>query len=141
VQWELARKRATVWPSTLRGVYWRAWYELDVTRHLAPNSFAPPPSVDAGVLSVRRRAAPLVPVEHARAYLRLLELAFNRQPPLRRVFDPRELKRAAVVLGFSPDATARDLDAHQWAALFAATRSTGSAGTRGARGTRSRRSR
>jgi 23S rRNA (adenine-N6)-dimethyltransferase len=122
VQWELARKRTAVWPSTLRGVYWGAWYELALVRHLAPNAFAPAPSVDAGLLSVRRRAVPLVPVEAARAYLRFVERGFARQVPLRRVLPPQALKRLAVAAGFSADACGRDLDTYQWAALFAGLR-------------------
>ena len=30
VQWELAAKRAAVWPSTVLGVHWGAWYDLAV---------------------------------------------------------------------------------------------------------------
>lgn len=124
VQWELARKRAAVWPSTLRGVYWGAWYELSVVRHLASSAFAPPPSVDAGVLSVRRRRDPLVSAGAAGSYLSFVGRGFRAQLPLRRALadfvSPGELKRISVALGFSPMATARDLDAHQWAALFAA---------------------
>jgi 23S rRNA (adenine-N6)-dimethyltransferase len=127
VQWELARKRTSVWPSTLRGVYWSAWHELALGRHLSPNAFAPPPSVDAGVLSVRRRAAPLVPVEAASSYFRFVEQGFRRHGPLRRVLAPLEWKRLAVALGFPADATGRDLDAHQWAALYEASAPSGNA--------------
>jgi 23S rRNA (adenine-N6)-dimethyltransferase len=122
VQWELARKRTAVWPSTLRGVYWGAWYELELARHLAPNAFAPPPSVEAGVLSVRRREPPLVPVEHADAYLRFVQRGFAHGRPLRHMLAPLQWKRLAVALGFSPRAAARDLDAHQWAALYERSR-------------------
>ena len=34
VQWELAVKRTTVWPSTLTGVYWGAWYSFALVRWL-----------------------------------------------------------------------------------------------------------
>ena len=126
VQWELARKRAAVWPSTLRNVYWGARYELAVVRHLARGAFAPPPTVDAGVLSIRRRTNPLVPARDAAAYLAFVQRGFGSQAPLRRALarlvPPVELKRLAVALGFAPDATARELDAYQWAGLFAASR-------------------
>lgn len=136
VQWELARKRSAVWPSTLRGVYWGAWYELALARHLAPNAFAPPPSVDAGVLSVRRRERPLVAIGDAHRYSEFVERGFRLAGPLRRMLPPLELKRLAVALGFSADATARDLDAHQWAALFVATTARAhTGGTHGGRGT------
>ena len=118
VQWEFACKRARVWPSTLRAAYWGAWYEFAVVRHLAPAAFAPPPSVDAGVLRIRRRGQPLVPLEDSEAYRTLLARAFAGDGRLRRVVPPRDLKRVAAAAGFAPDARARELDVHQWAALF-----------------------
>jgi 23S rRNA (adenine-N6)-dimethyltransferase len=126
LQWEAAAKRAAVWPSTLLGAYWGAWYELRLTRRLPPSAFAPPPAVAAGVLRVERRPHPLVPAECAGAYRRLLALAFGESVPLRRslaeALPPRALKRQALELGFAPDARARDLDPRQWAALFRAVR-------------------
>jgi 23S rRNA (adenine-N6)-dimethyltransferase len=126
LQWEAAVKRAAPWPTTLRGALWSARYDLRVERHVAPEAFAPPPAVECAVLSVRRRAQPLVAATEQRAYEQLLRAAFATRAPLRRglagVVSARELKRLAVELGFSRDAAARDLDAHQWAALYAATR-------------------
>ena len=36
VEWDLAAKRARLWPSTLAGVVWGAWYELSIARRLPP---------------------------------------------------------------------------------------------------------
>jgi 23S rRNA (adenine-N6)-dimethyltransferase len=58
VQWELAVKRAAVWPSTFVGAYWGAWYRFELVRRLPPCVFAPEPAVDAGVLRVARRNNP-----------------------------------------------------------------------------------
>ena len=55
VQWGLATKRASVWPTTRLGAYWGAWFELTVTRRLPASVFAPPPAVDAAVLRIERR--------------------------------------------------------------------------------------
>jgi 23S rRNA (adenine-N6)-dimethyltransferase len=129
VQWELASKQAALWPATLRGTYWRAWFELTPVRRLSRTAFAPPPSVDAAVLQVRRRARPLVPVAERRSYRRFLEDGFGSRDRLtrglRRWVTPRQVRRIAAVAGFDPHAQARDLDAAQWAELFAvAQRST-----------------
>jgi 23S rRNA (adenine-N6)-dimethyltransferase len=124
VQWELASKQAALWPATLRGTYWRAWFELTPVRRLSRTAFAPPPSVDAAVLQVRRRARPLVPVAERRSYRRFLEDGFGSRDRLtrglRRWVTPRQVRRIAAVAGFDPHAQARDLDAAQWAELFAA---------------------
>lgn len=126
VQWEFAAKHAAVWPSTRRATYWRAWYDVSIAGRLARTAFAPPPSVDAAVLRFRRRSDPLVAAEDHAAYLRFLSRAFRRQVPIRTSLAPQisslQVKRLAPKLGFAPSARARDLDATQWAGLFASMR-------------------
>lgn len=120
LQWELATRRAAVWPSTLAGVLWGAWYDLSVVRRLPRAAFAPPPSIDAGILRAVRRAEPLVPPNERRAYGRFVAAGFDRG--LRGVASPLELKRLGPRLGFARDARPRDLDARQWAALWRSVR-------------------
>jgi 23S rRNA (adenine-N6)-dimethyltransferase len=126
VQWELAAKRAAVWPSTQQGVYWGGWFELGIARRLDASAFAPPPSVHAAVLRALRRREPLVAVEHAAAYAAFVRAGFADQRPLRQALagrlSPLQLKRLAAANGFAPQARARDLDAPQWAALFSFVR-------------------
>jgi 23S rRNA (adenine-N6)-dimethyltransferase len=120
VEWGLAAKRTAVWPSTLLGCTWGAWYELRLVRRVPRACFAPPPSVDAAVLRATRRAEPLVPPGQATAYGELLHRAFAAQAPLDRVLPRGLVRRVAHELGFDPRAAARDLDVRQWARLYAA---------------------
>jgi 23S rRNA (adenine-N6)-dimethyltransferase len=120
VEWGLAAKRTRVWPSTQLGVYWSAWFDLALTRRVSRSAFAPPPAVDAAVLRAVRRADPLVPLAEAPAFGRLLRAGFADAGPLRRLLPRQLLRRLAHEHGFSPDATARDLDAAQWAAVYRA---------------------
>jgi 23S rRNA (adenine-N6)-dimethyltransferase len=115
VQWGSAIKRTAVWPSTMLGALWGAWWTFRIDRHLAAACFEPAPSVDAGFLVVARRDPPLVPVSDRAAYGDFVRRGFRGGP--RSVAPPRELRRMAR------RATPRDLDAHQWAALFHAVRS------------------
>ncbi len=123
VQWEFAAKHGAVWPATLRSTYWRAWHEVSIGRHLDRQAFAPPPSVDAAVLQLRRRTEPQVPLELHEAYWRFLAGGFASPRPIRLALRPiltrLQLKRLAPALGFAPNARARELDAQQWAHLFA----------------------
>jgi 23S rRNA (adenine-N6)-dimethyltransferase len=123
VEWGLAAKRTAVWPSTLLGCMWGAWYELSLVRRVPRACFAPPPSVDAAVLRATRRSRPLVPPAEAAAYEALLSRAFEARAPLGRILPRRVVRRAAHELGFDPHGTARDLDARQWSRLYAAVRS------------------
>jgi 23S rRNA (adenine-N6)-dimethyltransferase len=119
VEWGLAVKRTAVWPSTLVGCTWGAWYELSLVRRVPRACFAPPPSVDAAVLRAIRRRVPLVAASEAASYDALLRRAFARQAPLDRILPRRLVHRAAYELGFDPHARARDLDVGQWARLYA----------------------
>jgi 23S rRNA (adenine-N6)-dimethyltransferase len=119
VEWGLAEKRTAVWPSTLVGCTWGAWYELRLVRRVPRACFSPPPSVDAAVLRATRRRQPLVVAAEASSYEALLRRAFAGQAPLDRILPRRLVHRAAHELGFDPHARARDLDVRQWARFYA----------------------
>ena len=115
VEWDAAVKRARVWPSTMLGVLWGAWFELSVPRRVASAAFAPPPRVSAAVLAATRRPHPLVPACDAGAYGSFLSRAYRSGtlPPCARKLAPE--------LGIDPRADPRDLDARAWAALWQET--------------------
>ena len=121
VEWGFAQKHAAIWPTTLKGTYWRAFYEMEIVRRLDRTAFSPPPSVDAAVLRFARRGQPLVPAAEAQRYRRFLSEAFHSGNEVRRsVLTPLQAKRLAPTLGFAPNAKPRELDARQWAALYGA---------------------
>ena len=114
VEWGVALKRSLPWPSTLNDVLWGAWYASRLERRLPRSAFDPPPSVDAGVLVFERRPQPLVPVRCRRAYRAFVAAGFRRG--VRSVAPARGLRRHG-----GAGAAAREVDAHQWAALFLET--------------------
>ncbi|HEY4727627.1 MAG TPA: hypothetical protein VIJ32_05415, partial [Actinomycetes bacterium] len=86
-------------PSTPETIAWGAWYELGTGRRLGPSCFRPPP---------RRpfRVVANLPFGSTAAFLRRLPTY-------------RQLRRLAHDLGFGLDAWPADLDAVQWAGLYA----------------------
>ncbi len=94
LQWEVARKRAGR-PRTALSASWSPWWRFRLGRRLPRTAFRPPPAVDAGVLVIERRRAPLLPVEAHEAFRHFVQALF-----------------AGTIAG--------DLDARQWTALFAA---------------------
>jgi len=68
VQWEVARKRAAVPPSTMLSTAWAPWWEFRLGPRIPAPEFRPIPQVDAGVLVITRRSRPLLPVAMARRY-------------------------------------------------------------------------
>lgn len=126
VQWEYAKKLTAVWRATLRAAYWQAWFELTIAGRLARSAFSPAPNVDAAVLRVRRRDRPRVSPEDHERYWWFVAGAFGTGAPIEKALRPRlstrEVRRLAPVLGFATRARPWDLDARQWAELFAFAR-------------------
>lgn len=114
VEWDVAVKRALPWPSTVNGVVWGAFYEASLGRRLPRTEFVPPPRVDAGVLVLRRRSVPLVRPEDASEFRSFVASAFRKglRAVPSRAWPPTAGRRGRH---------ARDLDAHEWAALFHAS--------------------
>jgi 23S rRNA (adenine-N6)-dimethyltransferase len=82
VQWDVARKRAAVPPTTLLSTTWAPWWEFSLGQRIPASAFRPVPSVDAAVLSVTRRTPPLLPLELAAGYSKFVRAewgAVNRR--------------------------------------------------------------
>jgi 23S rRNA (adenine-N6)-dimethyltransferase len=123
LEWEAARKRALCWPGTILGACWGVRFEFVLVRRLSAACFEPRPPAHAGVLRITRRPAPLVrDADHA-PFCAFVRAAFQSDRPVF-ALGGRALKRAAREAGLDRSARPRDLDAHQWAALFAAVRTT-----------------
>lgn len=120
LEWDAARKRTACWPSTLLGVCWGVRYEFHLVRRLPSACFEPPPRVDAGLLRIEPRDVPLVPDRDYARFCRLVRASFqDGGGTLRSSLGARAFKRAARELGVGASPRPRDLDVHQWAALFA----------------------
>lgn len=68
VQWEVARKRALMPPTTLLSTTWVPWWSFELGRRIPAHHFRPVPSVDAAVLIVRRRDPAILPAHMAGPY-------------------------------------------------------------------------
>lgn len=125
VQWEVARRRAAVGGATMMTAQWWPWFDFAVVRKVSATAFRPPPTVDAGLMTISRRVQPLVAAEDCRHY----------QTMVHQVFTARGCGLAQILARRMPTATTRDwlrnngvhakalpkdLTSAQWAALFAA---------------------
>ena len=73
VQWEVARKRAAVPPTTLNSTAWAPWWEFRLGPRVPAHAFRPVPSVDSGVLLVSRRPEPLLPPSMASGFAAFIQ--------------------------------------------------------------------
>lgn len=126
-QWEVARKRAGVGGSTMMTAQSAPWFEFRLHGRVPARGFRPMPSVDGGVLSISRRADPLVAVRDRRGYERFVRDVFTgRGRDVRQILRgmasgsgaARRVDAVPVERGSLP----RDLDVAQWAALWEAFR-------------------
>ncbi len=123
IQYEAARKRASVHPPSLLTIGWLPWWELRIARRVPRRGFDPAPSVDAGMLVAVRRRRPLVAPADRAAFVALVGAAY-RHPvrPIRRALGARlpgrSWTRLASQRGLSMDGTAADLDVFDWADVF-----------------------
>ncbi len=60
VQSEVARRRAAVGGATMMTAQCWPWFEFGLVRRVSASSFRPQPSVDRGLMTISRRADPLV---------------------------------------------------------------------------------
>lgn len=72
VEWEVARKRAAIPPTTLVSTAWAPWWEFRLEWRTPAAEFRPVPGVDAGVLVAIPREPPILPVAMASAYAEFL---------------------------------------------------------------------
>ena len=108
-------------PSTLATLRWSPWWDLRLVRIVRRDAFVPPPSVDAGLLVIERRAEPLLSERHRMPYRQLVANGFaHAATPLARALGvPRRTWTAfAYERGLPNDARAAELDVFDWVALF-----------------------
>lgn len=125
LQWEVARKRAAVGGTTLLTASWWPWYEFGLSGRVPASAFRPRPSVDGGILVIRRRAVPLVPPAERGAYQRLVREAFRGDrllPALGRMLPSPQ--RWLTTQGLTRWTRPSELTAAAWAALHESARST-----------------
>ena len=123
VQWEVARRRAGVGGATMMTAQWWPWFEFGLVRKVSASSFRPRPSVDGGLMTIRRRADPLVAPSDRRRYQAMVHRVFTgRGHGIAQILN-RQMPRATIRNWLrdnkvKPMALPRDLSAAQWAALF-----------------------
>jgi 23S rRNA (adenine-N6)-dimethyltransferase len=125
VQWEVARRRAAVGGATMMTAQWWPWFEFSLVRRVSADAFRPKPSVDGGLMTISRRADPLVDSGDRRRYQAMVHQVFTgRGRGMAQILDrglPRRNTRQWLRdNGVRASALPRDLSAAQWADLFAA---------------------
>lgn len=120
LQWEVARKRAAVGGTTLLTATWWPWYAFALAGRVPSTAFRPRPTVDGGVLVLRRRERALVEPAERAAYQRLVRAAFGGDRLLPALRGTPGLRGWAAAEGIGTATRSRDLTAEHWASLHRA---------------------
>ncbi|WP_116246853.1 ErmE/ErmH/ErmO/ErmR family 23S rRNA (adenine(2058)-N(6))-methyltransferase [Nocardiopsis sp. FIRDI 009] len=125
-QLEYARKRTGAYGrwSLLTVLTWPEW-SWSLAGRISRNRFRPVPRVDAGLLVLRRRSAPLVAPDRMGAYRRLVALGFegvggSLGASLRRAHPSRRVDAALRAAGVGPGTPVGLVAPDQWLALHRA---------------------
>ncbi|GAA4543932.1 23S ribosomal RNA methyltransferase Erm [Amycolatopsis samaneae] len=125
VQWEVARRRAGIGGASMLTASWWPWYEFALHSRVPARAFRPKPSVDGGLLTMTRRAEPLV-TDRA-GYQRFVKDVFtgkgNGIPEILRKsgYLDNRVQRWLREQRVTPRTLPKDLDAAGWAALWRLT--------------------
>lgn len=127
VQWEVARRRAGVGSATMMTAQWWPWVQFDLHGRVPASHFRPRPSVDGGLLEMRRRETPLLDWSERRRYASFVHAVFTGKGRgigeiLRRLCRGggryRDVDGAMREVGVPAGALPKDLSAAQWVTLF-----------------------
>ena len=104
-------------------VAWRMYFDIRYIKEISRKNFSPPPKVDAAMITIKRKAKPIVPIKD---YLNFWGLAdyVLKEPrlsidfALRGVFTPTQINHLKRNLGIKQDFPVAFLSELQWGFIF-----------------------
>ena len=123
MQKEAARKFAGSPRETLFSILVKPFFDVQILVQLRRTDFWPVPNVDSVLLSIKRRARPLIYLRDVVLYREFVQYGFERWKPnlklaFKNVFTYQQWKRLARDLEFPLNATPTELSLEQWLGLY-----------------------
>ena len=125
LQKEAAKKFSGCPKETLFSLLAKPFFEFEILYRLKPADFWPRPNVDSVLLSIKRRACPLIQIKDIGSYRDFVQYGFGSWKPnlrlaFKHVFSYKQWKRLARDHDFPLNATPTELSFEQWINLYAA---------------------
>jgi len=129
LQREAAQKFSGCPRETLFSILAKPFFEFQILYRLRRIDFWPVPNVDSVLLSIKRRARPLIDTQDVASYSDFVQFGFGRWKPnlrlaYKHVFTYKQWKRLCSDLDFPLNATPRELSFEQWLDLYCAFKRT-----------------
>ena len=123
LQKEAAKKYSGSPKETLFSILAKPFFEFQILYRLRPTDFWPRPNVDSVLLSIKRRACPLIEIQDIASYRDFVEYGFGRWKPnlrlaFKHLFTYKQWKRLARDHDFPLNATPTELSFEQWLGLY-----------------------
>ena len=123
MQKEAAKKFSGISRETLFSVQFKPLFDLQILSQFKRTDFWPVPNVDSVLLSIRRRATPLLGPQDVALYRDFVQYGFGRWKPnlklaFKNVFTYKQWKRLSRDLEFPLNATPTELSIEQWLGLY-----------------------
>ncbi|WP_440896662.1 23S ribosomal RNA methyltransferase Erm [Amphibacillus sp. Q70] len=104
---------------------WRMWFDIRYIKGISRNYFSPPPRVDSAMITINRKANPLVPITDYFIFWGLVDYALKKPQlsidfALRSVFTPPQIKHLKRKLRIMDEIPIATLSAQQWGIVFEA---------------------
>jgi 23S rRNA (adenine-N6)-dimethyltransferase len=123
MQNEAAKKFSGCPRETLFSILVKPFFDLQILVQLKRTDFRPVPNVDSVLLTIKRRASPLIETQDVALYREFVQYGFGRWKPnlklaFKNVFTYKQWKCLARELEFPLNATPTDLSVEQWLGLY-----------------------
>src|SRR5262249_26207756 len=123
MQKEAAKKFSGSPRESLFSILIKPFFDFQILLQLKRTDFWLVPNVDSVLLSIKRRASPLIEAKEAALYREFVQYGFGRWKPnlksaFKNVFTYKQWKRLARGLDFPLKATATELSVEQWVGLY-----------------------
>jgi 23S rRNA (adenine-N6)-dimethyltransferase len=122
---------------SLRTLFLKPWFEMDIVHRFRRTDFRPIPHVDVVMLRLRKRGPPLVRHMDRQCFRDFVAYVFTAWEPtvrksLEHVYSRRQLERLRGTLNFDMDVPPTSMTLEQWLELFAMVQPVTSAHSRAA---------
>lgn len=104
-------------------ITWRMWFDIRYVKGISRKNFSPPPRVDSAMITINRKAKPIVPYNDYLIFWGLVDYVLKNPQlsidlALRGVFTPPQIKHLKRGLRIKDEVTVANLSEQQWGFIF-----------------------
>lgn len=104
-------------------ISWRMWFDIRYVKDISTKNFSPPPRVDSAMITINRKAKPIVPYSDYLIFWGLADYVlknphFSVDLALRGIFTPSQIKHLKRELRINNETSVATLSEQQWGLIF-----------------------